>query len=98
LRFEDTPDIAVKKIGSFPVTGNADELTGYYVWRLPEYLLHVGYSVLEQRVNRIYIASHPYYASELLESPLLQSPPTAVPKSDSASNALPDVWAKPSPA
>jgi hypothetical protein len=74
LRFDDTPDVAVKKVGAFPVTGNADELTGYYVWKLPEYLLHVGYSVLEQRVNRIYVASHPYYAPELLESPLLKSP------------------------
>lgn len=74
LQFCDTPEVAIKKVGVYPVTGNADELGGYYVWRLPEYMLHVQYSVMEQRINRIYVAAHPYYAAELLESPLLEMP------------------------
>jgi len=49
LTFDDTPEAAVKKVGAFPVTGSADELDGYYVWNLPEYLLHVAFSVMEQR-------------------------------------------------
>jgi hypothetical protein len=74
LLFSDTPETVVGKVGSYPVTGKADELTGYYVWKLPEYMLHVGFSVMEQRVNRIRVAAHPYYAVELLESPLLKTP------------------------
>ncbi|MFB9240635.1 hypothetical protein IV454_25730 [Massilia antarctica] len=74
IRFEDTPETVVKKVGSLPVTGKADVLTGYFVWKLPEYLLQVGFSVMEQRVNRIFIAAHPYYAQSLLESPLLAHP------------------------
>lgn len=74
LSFEDTPELAAKKVGAFPVTGAADELTGYYVWKLPEYLLHVGFSVMEQRVYRIRVAAHPYYSAELFASPLLEAP------------------------
>lgn len=74
LRFEDTPEVAVRKIGSLPITGKADVLTGYFVWKLPKYLLQVGFSVMEQRINRIFIAAHPYYAESLIESPLLVHP------------------------
>lgn len=74
LRFEDTPELVVKKVGAHPITGSADVLTGYYVWKLPEYMLHVGFSVMEQRVNRIRVAAHPYYSPDLLESPLLKAP------------------------
>jgi len=74
LTFDDTPEAAVKKVGAFPVTGSADELDGYYVWNLPEYLLHVAFSVMEQRVYRIRIAAHPYYSPEVIKSPLLQAP------------------------
>jgi hypothetical protein len=65
-------------VGSYPVTGKADVLTGYLVWKLPEYMLHVGISVMEQRVNRVRIAAHPYYAPELLESPKLAAPVSKV--------------------
>ncbi|NIA00577.1 hypothetical protein [Massilia sp. CCM 8734] len=74
LQFDDTPEVAVRKIGSLPITGKADVLTGYFVWKLPEYLLQVGFSVMEQRINRIFIAAHPYYAQALIESPLLAQP------------------------
>ena len=74
LQFRDRPEDVVRKVGSYPVTGKADVLTGYFVWKLPEYMLHVGFSVMEQRVNRIRVAAHSYYAAELLESPLLQHP------------------------
>lgn len=74
LRFEDTPETVVAKVGSYPVSGNATSFVGYYCWRLPDYLLHVGFTVMERRVNRIYVAAHGYYAQELLDSPLLAHP------------------------
>ncbi|MCE3607770.1 hypothetical protein LXA47_29840 [Massilia sp. P8910] len=74
LLFEDSPEIVIKKIGGFPVTGKADALSGYYVWNLHEFLLHVGFSVMERRINRIFVAAHPYYSPSLLESPRLTSP------------------------
>ena len=74
LQFSDRPEDLVRKVGSYPVTGKADVLTGYFVWKLPEYMLHVGFSVMEQRVNRIRVAAHPYYSEELLQSPRLVSP------------------------
>jgi hypothetical protein len=74
LQFSDRPEEVVRKVGSYPVTGKADVLTGYFVWKLPEYMLHVGFSVMEQRVNRVRVAAHPYYAQELLESPRLIAP------------------------
>ncbi len=60
LQFSDRPEDVVRKVGSYPVTGKADVLTGYFVWKLPEFMLHVGFSVVEQRVNRIRVAAHPY--------------------------------------
>ncbi len=74
IRFEDTPERVLAKVGSYPITGKANTLSGYYVWRLPEYLLHIGFSVMEQRVNRVYVAAHTYYSPALLESPLLAAP------------------------
>ncbi|QBE61739.1 hypothetical protein [Pseudoduganella lutea] len=74
IGFDDTPEQFLAKVGCYPVTGKANVLTGYYVWRLPEHLLHIGYSVMEQRINRIYIAAHSYYSPSLLESPLLELP------------------------
>jgi hypothetical protein len=78
LQFSDRPEDLVRKVGSYPVTGKADVLTGYFVWKLPEYMLHVGFSVMEQRVNRIRVAAHPYYSKELLESPKLAAPVSKV--------------------
>jgi len=86
LRFEDTPEVVLRKVGHYPVTGDADELTGYYVWKLPDYMLHVGFSVMEQRVNRIRIAAHPYYSDELLKSPLLKVPSDDIPPPASPSS------------
>ncbi len=74
LQFSDRPEDVLRKVGSYPVTGKADVLTGYFVWKLPEYMLHVGFSVMEQRVNRIRVAAHPYYSAEILESPKLAAP------------------------
>ena len=74
IRFEDTPEVFLKKVGSYPVTGKADVLTGYFIWHLPEYLLQIGFSVMEQRINRVYIAAHSYYSESLLESPKLELP------------------------
>ncbi|MTV53265.1 hypothetical protein [Pseudoduganella buxea] len=72
--FDDTPERVLQKVGVYPVTGKANTLSGYYVWNLPEFLLHVGFSVMEQRVNRVYIAAHSYYSQSLLDSPLLEQP------------------------
>jgi hypothetical protein len=93
LTFEDTPEAAVKKVGAYPIAGNADELSGYYVWNLPEYMLHVGYSVMEQRVYRIRVAAPSYFSRSLIESPPLEAP--VLPQhSDSLPKALQDVWKK----
>lgn len=74
LLFSDTLTTLLHKVGSYPVTGSANILSGYYVWQLPEYLLQVGFSVMEQRINRIRVAAHPYYSQDFVTSPLLRHP------------------------
>lgn len=83
LRFSDTLETAFARIGSWPVTGRADALSGYYIWRLPDYLLQVGFSVMEQRINRIYLSAHGYYSQSLLDSPLLEQPAQPAPAAGS---------------
>lgn len=74
IRFEDAPEVFLARIGRLPDTGKADTLTGHYIWKLPEYLLQIGFSVMEQRINRVYVAAHSYYSTALLEAPVLAHP------------------------
>ncbi|MCE3605760.1 hypothetical protein LXA47_19430 [Massilia sp. P8910] len=74
IRFEDRPETIVAKVGEYPVTGVANCLSGYYLWNLPEFLLQISFSTMEQRINRIFVAMHPYYPPALLESPMLGQP------------------------
>lgn len=74
IRFEDGPEMLVKKVGSYPQAGTADFLSGYFVWRLPEYVLHVNFSVMEQRINRVQISVPAYFAPAILASPALTPP------------------------
>lgn len=76
LRFSMGLESLIPAIGSYPLAGAADSLTGHYVWKLPDYLLHVSFSVMEQWITRIRIALPPYYDSSRLEKPRLRAPAT----------------------
>lgn len=67
LKFADRPEQVIAKVGVPPTAGDADEFSGYYVWNLPDYLLHVMFSVQEQRVDRVTVIAHGYYEPDLLE-------------------------------
>ena len=47
LRFEDRLETVMYKIDRHPDAERADALNGYYIWKLPEFLLHVEFSVRE---------------------------------------------------
>lgn len=74
LKFSNTLESLVQTVGSYPLAGQADSLTGHYVWKMPDYLLHVSFSVMEQWVTRIRVAIPPYYDSARLEKPRLRTP------------------------
>ena len=73
LTFATPLESLVSKVGSYPFAGQADTLTGHYVWKLPDFLLHVSFSVMEQWISRIRIALPSYY-NESLERPRLRAP------------------------
>ena len=74
IRFEDKPEALIDRVGRYPEAGKADFLTGYYVWRMQEYVLQVGFSVMEQRVNRIYICENTYCVPDLFQTSILRLP------------------------
>ncbi|KAA0079281.1 hypothetical protein [Trinickia soli] len=65
IEFCFKPESLLTLLGN-PVTGDANEYSGYYVWNFPEYLLHVMFSVQEQRVDRVTIMLHPYHSESFL--------------------------------
>ena len=66
LVFADKPEVVIAKVGSAPVASELDEFSGYFVWNLPDYLLHVMFSVQEQRIDRVTVIAHGYYEEDLL--------------------------------
>jgi hypothetical protein len=66
LEFADRPEQVITKVGMTPTAGDADEFSGYYAWKLPDYLLHVMFSVQEQRSDRVTVIAHGYYDTDLL--------------------------------
>ena len=74
ITFASPLESLVSAVGTYPIAGQADSLTGHYVWKLPEYLLHVSFSVMEQWVTRIRVALPPYYNPSYLEKPRLRVP------------------------
>ncbi|MHA6863332.1 hypothetical protein [Ralstonia pseudosolanacearum] len=77
LTFSTPLEDLVSKVGSYPLAGQADSLTGHYAWKLPDFLLHVSFSVMEQWITRIRIAVPPYYVASYLEKPRLRVPGAA---------------------
>ena len=53
LDFEDSPDALLRKMQVPPDHHVDDELAGLAVWVLPEYVLHVLYSNLHNRLQRV---------------------------------------------
>lgn len=74
LTFATPLELLASAVGSYPLAGQADTLTGHYAWKLPENLLLVSFSVMEQWISRIRVALPPYYEAAYLEKPRLRSP------------------------
>lgn len=70
VEFGFKPERLLELLGN-PVTGNVKEHSGYYVWNFSEYLLHVMFSVQEQRVDRVTIMLHPYHSESFLKDHLI---------------------------
>jgi hypothetical protein len=66
VEFSFKPEKLLKLLGN-PVTGDVNEYSGYYVWNFPEYLLHIMFSVQEQRVDRVTVMLHPYHSDSFLK-------------------------------
>ncbi|GAB2909721.1 hypothetical protein GCM10027093_54790 [Paraburkholderia jirisanensis] len=65
IKFSSKPEELLQLLGN-PVTGDVKEWSGYYVWNFPDYLLHVYYSIQEQRVDRVTVMFHPYHSASFL--------------------------------
>ena len=70
IEFSFKPEQLLQLLGN-PVTGDVKEWSGYYVWDFPDYLLHVYYSVQEQRVDRVTVMLHPYHSPSFLTDHLI---------------------------
>ncbi|WP_155274236.1 hypothetical protein [Pseudomonas chlororaphis] len=53
LEFEDSPEVLFSKIPNAPVQKADSALTGYAVWHLRQYTLHVLYSNIDNRLLRV---------------------------------------------
>jgi hypothetical protein len=65
IHFSFKPEKLLELLGN-PVTGSVKEYSGYYVWNFESYLLHVMFSVQEQRVDRVTVMVHPYHSESFL--------------------------------
>ncbi|NDV73505.1 hypothetical protein [Burkholderia cenocepacia] len=65
IEFSFKPEKLLQLLGN-PLTGSANERSGYYVWNFEDYLLHVMFSVQEQRVDRVTVMLHPYHSESFL--------------------------------
>lgn len=53
ILFEDSPEIAIGKVGGSPDEQEDGEFTGYALWHLPDYSLHLYYSTIENLILRL---------------------------------------------
>lgn len=53
LTFDDSPEVLFRKITQKPIKQFDDVLTGYAIWHLPKYTLHILYSNFYNRLLRI---------------------------------------------
>ena len=63
ILFDDSPEAVMKKVG-LPADEQADEqFTGYALWHLPDYSLHIYYSTMENLVLRVRIMAPGVWAA-----------------------------------
>lgn len=53
MTFHDTPEQAVQRLGRAPEWQSVEEDTGAYKWQLPDYNLHILFSLLDNQVYRV---------------------------------------------
>jgi hypothetical protein len=63
ILFDDSPEVVTQKVG-LPADEQADEqFTGYALWHLPNYSLHVYYSTMENLILRVRVMAPGVWAA-----------------------------------
>lgn len=63
ILFDDSPEVAMQKVG-LPADEQADEqFTGYALWHLPDYSLHIYYSMMENLILRVRVMAPGLWAA-----------------------------------
>lgn len=63
IQFDDSPEILMRKVGLSPDEQVDKEATGYALWHLPDFSLHVYYSTMENLLLRVRVALPGLWAS-----------------------------------
>ena len=62
IRFDDSPETAVKKVGRPPDVQDDDDFSGYALWHGSAFSLHIFYNAMENRIARVSVFAPGFWA------------------------------------